>query len=417
MPEGVCGTIAIVPYEGDFMREFQTDIAIIGGGASGLAAALAAARCGAAVLLLEKLPRVGKKILATGNGRCNLGNLSADMAHYGGSVGVASVLEQFAGEESFFRSLGLWVRADEEGRLYPQSNQATAVLDALRLTCVKLGVEEVCNFCVDEITPVPGGFVLRSTSGKTVHARRVILATGGLAGSQYGSAGEGLKLAQDLGHQVSACHPALTPVPVDQKLVRPLKGLRVHARVTALRDGKILRTETGQVQFSEGTLSGICVFNLSAYCPDMLELDLLPDCDDVPALLAEICSARADFALEDMLTGLLPKRIGQVLLKACTDLPQTAQASALTPADLTKLARFLKAWQFPAGFPDNWEVAQVTAGGVTEVSPDLESTVLPGLYFAGEILDVHGDCGGFNLRFAWASGLRAGEAAARGLGV
>ena len=408
----------VCPYKGDSMKHtHQTDIAIIGGGASGLAAALTAARHGAAVLLLEKLPRVGKKILATGNGCCNLGNLSKDMAHYGGGVDIASVLEQFVGEEAFFRALGLWVRADEEGRLYPQSNQATAVLDALRLTCAKLGVEEVCGFCVKEITPESDGFLLRSTNGQTVHARRVILATGGLAGSQYGSAGEGLKLARDLGHRVTDCRPALTPVPVDPRLVRSLKGLRVHAKVTALRDGKILCTEVGQVQFSEGALSGICVFNLSAYCPDVLELDLLPDCDDVSTLLTEICSSRAGFALEDMLTGLLPKRIGQVLLKLCTDLPQTARVSELDAIALTRLAKILKAWRFPARHPDNWEAAQVTAGGVTEVAPDLESTILPGLYFAGEILDVHGDCGGFNLRFAWASGVRAGEAAVRGLGL
>jgi len=387
------------------MTQHNTDIAIIGGGASGLAAAIAAARHGAAVVILEKLPRVGKKLLATGNGRCNLGNLSRDSAHYAGSVNAEPILTKFQGEEAFFRSLGLVALPDEAGRLYPASGQAASVLDALRLECARLGVVEVCDFQVTEAAPRRGEqcspvFHLRSKTGDTITAKRVILAAGGAAGPQYGTDGAGFKLAKSLGHQVTARYPALGPISVDSQRIRALKGLRVQARVTALKDGQSIHAEEGQVQFAEGALSGICVFNLSARRPDELALDLLPWCDDAAGLLSEITKVRADVPPEDMLTGLFPKRIGQVLLKEAAEKP---------------LAELVKDWRFPALSNINWEAAQVTAGGVSGILPTLESPGVPGFYFAGEILDVHGDTGGFNLRWAWASGYFVGTEAARRL--
>jgi len=415
-------------------RALQTDIAIMGGGASGLVAAIAAARAcrstqyahagsaafsrlcprsanaasqdssaGAAVVILEKLPRVGKKLLATGNGRCNLGNLSQDPAHFHGSVDTTPVLGQFPGEEAFFRSLGVVVRPDEAGRLYPASGQAASVLDALRLQCAQLGVQEVCGFTVTDISPQDGGFLIRSATGETVTARRVILATGGAAGPQYGTSGEGFRLAETLGHKVTATHPALAPIAVEPHSVRALKGLRVQARVTALKDGQPIASEEGQVQFADGALSGICVFNLAALQPDALSLDLLPWCEDAAGLLAEIFEQRAGLQPEDLLTGLFPKRVGQALLKLCPD--------------KAGLAALVKDWRFAVRPATNWEAAQVTAGGVTGLGANLESRTVPGLYFAGEIVDVHGDTGGFNLRWAWASGLMAGTEAARGLGL
>jgi len=393
------------------------DIAIIGGGASGLVAAIAAARRGAAVAVLEKLPRVGKKILATGNGRCNLGNLSRNLDAYWGSVEMGPVLMAFPGEADFFRSLGLWVRPDEAGRLYPASFQAASVLDALRLECARLGVAEICELAVREIRQSEGGFTLTSDVAQVVAAQRVILAAGGAAGPQFGTSGDGVRLARTLGHTVTDCYPALAPIPVEAQRVRGLKGIRVQAEVTVLRDGRIAGREAGQVQFAEGTLTGICVFNLAHLRPHVLALDLLSWCEDAQGLLVEIINQRAEAVLEDLLTGLFPKRIGQVLIKACTNQPLTAPASALGQAEIAALADLMKDWRFPTRPADNWDTAQVTAGGVTGVSATLESPVVPGLYFAGEVLDVHGDCGGFNLRWAWASGWAAGEHAARGLGL
>jgi len=395
-------------------NQYRTDISIIGGGASGLAAAIAAARTGAAVVVLEKLPRVGKKILATGNGRCNLGNLSQDPAHFHGSMDAGPVLEAFPGESAFFRSLGLWVRPDEAGRLYPASGQAASVLDGLRLQCGTLGVREICGFTVAEISPLKDGFLVRCATGSAVHARRVILCAGGAAGPQYGTSGAGPKLAQALGHSVRTLYPALGPVAVAPGRTRALKGLRVHAKVTALRNGMPVASEEGQVQFADGALSGICVFNLATYQPETLSLNLVPWCEDTVSFVTEIARQRSGVALEDMLTGLLPKRVGLALIKSCTNRPLTAMVSALTPEELQTLVTRLTDWQFPTLPGGNWEAAQVTAGGVSGIGPTLESPVVPGLYFAGEVLDVHGSSGGFNLRWAWASGMVAGEQAARG---
>jgi len=392
----------------------HTDIAIIGGGASGLAAAVAAARLGAAVVILEKLPRVGKKILATGGGRCNLGNISWDAVYYHGSVDVEPVFARFPGEEAFFRSLGLWVRPDEAGRLYPSSGQAASVLDALRLECTALGVREICDFAVGEILPQKDGFLLSSKGGDKVRARRVVLAAGGLAGPQYGTSGDGFSLAKGLGHGVRAPYPALGPVPVPPQLVRSLKGQRVDAQVTAWKQGRPVWREEGQVQFVEGALSGICVFNLAGYRPEALTLNLVPWCEDVAGLVAELKTCRRDSALEDFLTGVVPKRVGQVLVKTCTDQALTAPVSVLCDKEFAALSKLLTDWRFPALPSGNWEAAQVTAGGVGGVGPTLESPVVSGLYFAGEVLDVHGDSGGYNLRWAWASGVVAGENAARG---
>ena len=393
----------------------RTDIAIIGGGASGLAASLAAARSGAAVLVLEQLPRVGKKLLATGNGRCNLGHVSQNLVHFHGSVDVAPILEHFPGEASFFRDLGLFARPDEMGRLYPASGQAASVVDALRLACAALGVQMVCDAKVTAISPCEEGFLLDLQGGGTVCARRVILAAGGAASPQNGTEGAGLRLAADLGHRLTECYPALAPIAVAKERTRALRGLRVQARVTAFCEAGFSAEELGQVQFADGALSGICVFNLATHRPRVLSLDLLPWCEDAQALVCELAASRRDFALEDMLTGLLPKRVGQVLLKSCTELALTNPVQALDEKALRTLAQRLKDWKFPTVPGKDWKAAQVTAGGVTEVFETLESRLVPGLYFAGEVLDVHGDSGGFNLRWAWASGTQAGKNAARGM--
>lgn len=389
------------------------DIAVVGGGASGLAAAIAAARAGALVVVLEKLPRVGKKLLATGNGRCNLGNESQAPGAYHGSMETAAVFGRFQGEAAFFRTLGLYVRPDEEGRLYPVTGQAASVLDALRLMCRQLGVREVCDFPVCRVTPSGGCYQIESKAGITYRAHSVILATGGSAAPRFGTGGDGFDLARALGHAVTPLSPALAPIGVHPKAVGALKGLRVVANVTALQNGRVVRSEQGQVQFTERALSGICVFNLAAYRPDTLSLDLLPWCGDAGALLTEIFKTRENAPLEDFLTGLLPKRIGQALLKSVTDMPMTAPASALSAKAFSALAALLKDWQFDTVLETDWDSAQVTAGGVTGIGPTLESPILPGLFFAGELLDVHGDSGGYNLRWAWASGTLAGEMAGR----
>ena len=247
------------------MKIIDTETAIIGGGASGLAAAIAASRYGCGnVTVLEKMQRVGKKILSTGNGRCNLTNRNISPADYTGDTELLSYISpDIDNAEDFFSSLGLICRADDNGRVYPYSNAATSVLDALRFAADSSGIRTVCDFTVSEITKAKHGFII--TDGETqVKAKRVIIAAGGKAAPSLGSSGEGYELCRSLGHSVTRLFPALAPVRTDIELVKSLKGLRVAADATLISGGRVIDRQSGEVQFTDGALSGICIFNLSA---------------------------------------------------------------------------------------------------------------------------------------------------------
>lgn len=399
-------------------------IAVIGGGASGLAAALTAARKGAEVQILERLPRVGKKLLLTGNGRCNLSHEPLAFSHYHGTVPqAAQILAQFD-TDSFFRGIGLLTRTDAEGRQYPYSMTAASVLDALRLTAEQCGVQTLCGQFVRRLDPAKNGWKIScETEGGTAQyaADAVIVAAGGSAAPSCGTDGNLLKELERLGHQIIRPLPSLCPVPVSAPVLRQLKGLRVRAAVSAVKDGKTVKTETGEVQFTETTLSGICVFNLSRLAAVygsqmMLSLDLLPELDAevVCALLTELAEQRSGMSAADLLTGLLPKRVGEALLKACGTAPSANIRAAFSGDDgIRNLAAICKDWRFPVSGTAAFAQAQVTAGGVSgqSVTRSLSSRAQKLLWFCGEVLDIDGDCGGYNLAWAWSSGVLAGSQA------
>ncbi len=399
------------------MEHISTQLAVIGGGASGLAAALTAARNGCSVLVLERLPRIGKKLLLTGNGRCNLSNTELAPARYHGSLPqAAAILSRFQAE-AWFRGMGLYTTVDSSGRMYPRSNTAASVLDALRFACMQAGVTIRCDAQVTALRQEAKRFLLRTQTAE-ITASKVIFAAGGYAAPACGTDGTAMQLLRQLGHTIRTPRPALCPIPTDPQTVRSLKGIRVHATVTALQQQTVLGTETGEVQFADGALSGICIFNLARYAAQYgnqctLRLSLCPDCD--AAMLGEIFAVRAALPLEELLTGLLPKRVGQALLKSCTTLPLTTPAEAMPQTERALLLTRLHAWDFPVTGAAKWQAAQVTAGGIpgTELTDELESRRCNGLYLVGEAVDVDGDCGGYNLAWAWASGICAGTAAAR----
>ncbi|MGI5970269.1 MAG: aminoacetone oxidase family FAD-binding enzyme [Oscillospiraceae bacterium] len=376
------------------------DIGIIGGGAAGLCAAIHAARLGAGVTILERLPRVGKKLLVTGSGRCNLGNLDPE-PRLNGSVSQAGNIVAGFDTVGFFRSVGLYCRPDNEGRLYPMSNQASSVLDALRQECNRLGVREECSFCVSEIEVGCEEFILRSEGGKSASCRRLIIAAGGRAAPAYGTDGLGLRLAESLGHSSTYLLPSLCPLPSGHRFLKMLAGQRVRAAVTALKNSIPVAFSKGEVQFTKDSLSGICVFDLARFSPDIISLDLLPEqSKDVTSLLKILFDIRG--LSEDALGGLFPKRVSAALMRE-------------SGGDVFKLARLIKDWRFSVTEPSSWDKAQVTAGGIpgSEVTENLESKLIHGLYFCGEVLDADGPCGGYNLRWAWASGAVAGGKAAQ----
>ena len=384
-------------------------VAVIGGGAAGLAAAITAARKGAKVTVLEQMDRVGKKIMATGNGRCNLANTELDLSHYRGNERfITQIFDRVGLEEilEFFRQIGLLVRT-EQGRIYPLSNHASAVLDVLRHEADRQGVKLITDFEVKSVRPRSEGLVIQGKR-ETLIFDRLIIATGGKASPAHGSNGGGYDILLSLGHHITKLYPGLVGLKCPSEQMKGLRGVRVFGKATLLLDNQPYRSEMGEIQFNDTGLSGIPILNCSSVATSYkgnvdIELDLLPNEKDVLGLLQERDRTH-------LFTGMFHKQIAQSLCDR-TWVPM----HSIQTVDLPSLAKEIKSMKFHVTGTLPWENAQVTVGGAktSEFQPGtLESLLLPGLYAAGEILDVDGDCGGYNLMWAWASGIVAGQEAA-----
>ena len=373
-------------------------VAVIGGGAGGLCAAIAAGRAGADVVIFEQANRVGKKLLKTGNGRCNLSNMEVTPDDYNHPDFVEPTLREYFCEAllDFFGSLGLWTVTDEEGRVYPRSDTAASVLDVLRLECEEMEVGERCSMEITGIAPQGHGFYLTARTGETFFVDRVIVATGG-----------GTSLLRPLGHKMVPFSPILCPLKTDAESIRGLTGLRCTCRAELIRRGKSVYAEDGEILFRDFGVSGILALNLSRHAlpGDTLSLDLLPELsfDDLKTRLQQQRMRRGFDA--DLFTGIFHRRLGEAIAR---------RAKSDDPAEL---ARIIKDYRLSVLGPGDTQHAQVTRGGadIAEFDPEtMESRRVPGLYAVGEALDIDGACGGYNLHWAFASGLRAGRSAARG---
>ena len=396
------------------------DILIIGGGAAGLMAAIAAKEenPAARVTIAEANDRVGKKLLSTGNGRCNLTNAFAKAEDYAPAK-VSSVLDQLPPEKVMekFAEMGLVCRQEGEGRVYPMSDAASSVLDALRLTAAHYGVEEVTGFCVTAVQKNKNGFVLRADDGRQLKGDAVILTTGGQAASKF----TGYDAAKALGHTVTALQPALLPVKTDGAGIKGLNGVRCKCAASLLIDGKPVHREEGEVLFKDFGLSGIAVFQLSRVMARkkgkcVIELDLLPEMTDAQAeeFLMDRVESLGWRSTDAFFLGMFHKNVAGNLLRMAG--VAGGQVEDMTLSQLKKLARVMKHWQHNVTGTQGWQNAQVTVGGVPMGEVDettLASRVCRGLYLAGEVLDVDGPCGGYNLQWAWASGAAAGKYAAK----
>lgn len=393
-------------------------IGIIGAGASGMAAALAAAENPEVeVLVLERQSRVGRKLLATGNGRCNLTNLHAlEGGYHGESPNFSKeALTRFSPEETlaWFRSLGLYTVAEPSGRVYPYSDQANSVVDVLRLAMDKPNITLVTGFTVEKIRREPEGFTLSSRED-SYFCHKVIVACGGLAGSKLGGTMSGYQLLGKLGHRSTRLRPALVQIKCGWGGVVGLKGVRANCHVKIFRDEALFAQSTGELQFTEMGLSGPVIYEISRdVCFGKgdweARLDFLPEMSpaELEAMLLE--RQRRNFPMEELLTGVLHNRLGRVLTKAAGI--GGRQAGELTREEIAQVCRTVKAFAIPLTEPLGMDSAQVTAGGVLTENFDpqtMESRLVPGLYACGEVLDVDGDCGGYNLQWAWSSGRCAG---------
>ena len=408
---------------------FVQQIVILGGGAAGLAAALAAAQAdpSAHVTVLERNPRLGKKLLATGNGRCNLDNETSAQARYFTADPAALRPLQDAVHAAdplgWFRGLGLYTRADDEGRIYPYSNQAADVLALLEHHLARLGVE-VCTGCrVLTLSQSRGGYTVlaENAEGTTVHLRAdaVICAMGGAAGPQFGTDGFGTKFAAQCGGRLEPLYPCLTALQC-AKPDKSLAGIRAKASAALLDGTRVLAEENGEVQFTDYGLSGICIMQLSGHLAPgrgpkapAVELDLFPALSEqeLTTLFIERLPLLAGHTPADFWCGLLHAKLGRALW-AAAKLPDK-DPHTLDHPSCHKLAYTAKHWRFDGLTPCGWKQAQVTGGGLslTELEPDFQFKGCPGLYFVGETLDCTGPCGGFNLHWAFGSGLVAGRSA------
>jgi len=390
----------------------RCDVIIIGGGASGCLAAISARRRGASVAICEKMPRLLKKVLASGNGRCNLLNETLDASFYNKAAQqlVVSVFSQFGNARilNLFKELGLEVTV-EGGRYFPATDQASTVVRLIEMELERLSVTVNLSCLVTGIIKERDGFTIATKSGKRYACRAVILAGGGKTYPALGSDGSAYVLARQLGHTIVEPVPSAVPLVVKDPLCHLLQGQKIAARARALIDGKVVSEVSGEVLFTKYGLSGTAILDVSDEISIAVnrqrQRDVAVSVDMAPlidkAALGAVLSKRLQdgWRREELFVGILPNRVSLAL------------SGIIKDKDIGYMVSAVKDKRFTVLGTRGWNEAEFTAGGVTidEVNEaTLESKKIKGVYLAGEALDVHGKRGGYNLAWAWASGYVAG---------
>lgn len=402
-------------------------VIVVGGGASGLVAAITAAREGALVTIIEQKDRIGKKILSTGNGRCNLTNEYMELNCFRGddtSI-VSNVLEQFGYQDTirFFERLGIILKS-RQGYIYPISDQATTVLEVLRMEVDRLKIQVQLEECVNSIRKSKKGFQIK-TNKTSYNADAVILAAGGKASPVLGSDGSGYGLAKECGHSLSPVVPALVQLKCKGSYFKQLSGIRTNAKVSLFVNGTYIDSDTGELQLTNYGISGIPVFQISRYAAKALHqkkkvhahIDFLPNMttEEIQAYLATRIDLHGYKKMEEFLIGMFHQKLINVLLKEAK-ISSVLQASKLKTEQWNTLIEIIKNFTTEVEGTNPFEQAQVCAGGVRTSEIDsntMESVYMRDLYLTGELLDIDGICGGYNLQWAWSTGFIAGKNAAK----
>jgi len=405
-------------------------VAVIGGGAAGMMAAISASRHGADVIILERNSRIGKKILVTGNGRCNYTNIHAgDVKYYHGQNPkfVYSALSQFNVEQTidFFEKLGVAHKVEDMGKVFPMSDQASSVLDVMRYELEQTGVKIICDAFVKEIERVGNKFRISTEQGMAVSVDRAIITTGGKAKPSTGSDGSGYDLAKKFGHAIVDVFPGLVQLKLEGNFFNQIKGVKTNGSVELLSGNKMLGKESGDILFADYGVSGPPVFQLSRKAAELLHegkeallkisiIDSM-NVDELDQMLAKRFKYAPQKTIEFSLVGLINKRLIYVILKEAGIEDLRSPVANISVQERRRIASILTDWRFVIIGTKSWPSAQITAGGVDtrEINQKtMESKKVKGLFFAGEIIDIDGDCGGFNLQWAWSSGYVAGMNAA-----
>lgn len=413
------------------MENNKLKIIIIGGGAAGMVAAIAAGRRGANVTILERNPRVGKKILATGNGRCNLTNTNIDISRYHGRYpefiyGIFSMFD-YGRTIDFFDELGIAYKVEEGGKVFPQSGQASSILDVLRYELDNLNIEVACDAFVTGISK-KRMFEVTLEDGRVYCGDKVILSSGGKASPDFGSNGSGYLLARSLNHTIIEPFPALVQLKLSSKFLKQMQGIKFDGTAEIIVNDETVRKEKGEILFTEYGISGPPILQLSRSASENLnrgnkvfikvELVDFLTYEELQELLIKRFSMGSKKSLEFNFVGFINKRLVPVVLKEAGIENISKPSGDVTYDETNSIVRTLKDWRFMVTGTNPWSSAQVTAGGVDvrEIHPKtMESKKVKGLYFAGEIVDIDGDCGGYNLQWAWSSGYVAGENASKAL--
>lgn len=399
-------------------------VVIVGGGAAGMMAAISAKNHGADVTLIERNNRVGKKILATGNGRCNYTNVNLTIENYHGNNPkfAYSCLSQFGVEKTleFFERLGITPTIEDDGRVFPLSLQSSSVLDVLRFELEELGIELLTDAFVTDVRKNKK-FKLMLEDGRQIYGDRVIIATGGKAAPNTGSDGNGYKLAERLGHSIVDIFPGLVQLKLEGDIFKQVSGVKFPGVAGLYLEDRLIKQDRGDILFTNYGISGPPILQLSRtalkYLKDGKDIELKVSIihDRTEGELYDYLVFRFGFmakkTIERGLIGLINKRLILPILKE-VKIDKNKKIAHLNKDEVGRLAKILTDWRFKITGSKSFKDAQVTAGGVDtdEInSSTMESKLVKGLYFAGEIVDIDGDCGGFNLQWAWSSGYIAGE--------
>lgn len=399
---------------------YNFDALIIGGGASGLMCAVSAKTNNPkiSIAVIEKNDRVGKKLLSTGNGRCNLTNKNVSPEKYAGSFANRSyaVFGKYDTYSllDYFGKLGLMTFCDSEGRYYPISKQASSVLDVLRFNCDRLGVKTFCGQAIHSISK-KSSFCVK-TESDVFTGDKLVLCCGSKAAPKLGGSASGIDYMKNFGHSVVPFSPALCPIIVNSPLLKSLKGLRAAGTASLVRHGRVIKNESGEIQFTEKSLSGICIFNLSVYAEkgDIIRLDILNNISE-KELYERLQRSRELFGelnADCLFTGILQKRLAQAVLKLSGASDYNKPVKALSNEEIKIIAHTAKNMEFIVISKAEFDNAQCALGGVMGSEIDaatMKSRKVEGLYVCGEAIDICGECGGYNLHFAFASGIIAGE--------
>ena len=408
--------------EGENMA--KNKVIVVGGGASGIFSAIVAAKNGSQVTILERNPRIGKKILATGNGRCNYTNTLTSQNDYNHPDFAAKALQSFGPKVTidFFDQLGITAKFEEEGKTYPLSEQASSFLDVFMYQLDALNIDVVCNAHVQNILKNKSTFSVVLQDKTEYKADKVILCTGGKAMPSSGSDGLGYPIARKLGHHVTTIFPALVKLKLDYPYLKQMDGVKISSIVQLIHQKKVIQEEKGDILFTSYGISGPTILQLSRKVNELLlqhekvHLNVIL----INSLTREEITQRfknsMDKPVDFSLVGLINKKLISALLKEAKIEKQNTILSQLKDEEIKRIIDLLFNWEFKVLGSKGFEDAQVTAGGidVNEInSMTMESKLVSGLYLAGEVIDIDGPCGGYNLQWAWSSGYVAGVNASR----